>query len=388
MKYRLIQIIAEDKISGAPRHLLDLVRGLLEDKKFSILIICPPGKLARAFEKLASSNLEIEPTFMKSKFDFRAIGKIRALIKSQWRQHHQNAKVIIHCHGTRAGWLGRLASIGQKPLVVYTEHLWTLDYRPASPILGFFQLCGLWFLDLFTNLTIAVSGAVAEFLVVAKITRAAKIVVIPHGIMTTKARPKKDRPKGNFVIGSVGSLNWVKGYKYLIRGVAEIVKHRPKPTLKVVLVGEGPEKGKLQRLAKKLDISQQVRFLGFSDEVEKTLKDFDLYVQPSLSESFGLAAAQAMAQNVPVVLSAVGGLPEVLGVGEWSETLEKGQMLQTECGVLVSSRDSQGLSRAMEFIIDHPEEARKMAQNAHNQIKDNFSLQRMIEATKRVYERV
>ncbi len=180
-KLSVLEIIGDPSLAGAPRHLLSIVENLDLDK-FEIHVICPPGPLAGEIKKL-SRHIDLDIIPMRSRFDFQAIGKIRRHIK------HLKPD-IIHAHGTRAGLLGRLAAIGFNRPVIYTEHLWTKEYRLSSPLLNFFHFSANWFLDLFTNLNIAVSGAVKEFLIDSNISREPKIKVIYNGIEPTKTEAK------------------------------------------------------------------------------------------------------------------------------------------------------------------------------------------------------
>jgi N-acetyl-alpha-D-glucosaminyl L-malate synthase BshA len=80
---------------------------------------------------------------------------------------------------------------------------------------------------------------------------------------------------------------------------------------KLLLIGDGPERSRCEELSRKLGLSQDIRFLGKQDAVEELLAVSDLFLLPSASESFGLAALEAMACQVPVISSDVGGIPEV-----------------------------------------------------------------------------
>ena len=100
----------------------------------------------------------------------------------------------------------------------------------------------------------------------------------------------------------------VKRVEDVIKVFEQVSKKIPS---KLLLIGDGPERQNIEDLCRQLGISHEVRFLGKQDAVEELLAIADLFVIPSESESFGLAALEAMACEVPVVSTNVGGLPEV-----------------------------------------------------------------------------
>src|SRR5690606_5488429 len=89
-------------------------------------------------------------------------------------------------------------------------------------------------------------------------------------------------------------------------------KEKEKIPSKLLMVGDGPERASNEMLCRELEIMDDVRFLGKQDAVEEILSVSDLFLMPSESESFGLAALEAMACRVPVVATSVGGIPELI----------------------------------------------------------------------------
>jgi N-acetyl-alpha-D-glucosaminyl L-malate synthase BshA len=128
---------------------------------------------------------------------------------------------------------------------------------------------------------------------------------------------------------------------------------------KLLLIGDGPERQKMEQLARDLGVFQNIRFLGKQDKVEELLAVSDLFLLPSESESFGLAALEAMAVEVPVVSSNTGGIPEVnidgftgycLPVGDVDGMAEKCIEILNDEKKLLKFK-SNALSRAKEFDI-------------------------------------
>lgn len=128
---------------------------------------------------------------------------------------------------------------------------------------------------------------------------------------------------------------------------------------KLLMVGDGPERTQAEQLARDLGIAQSVRFLGKQDSIEEILSVSDLFLMPSESESFGLAALEAMACKVPVVSSNVGGLPElniegVTGfmcpVGDIEQMAKRSLEVLMDCDRLAKFKEA-ALARAQDFEL-------------------------------------
>lgn len=351
-KLKVLEIIGDSTLAGAPRHLLSVLDNI-DLKKFSVFVISPAGPLAGEIRSLKRSiDLEIVP--MRSKLDLAAIKEIRANIK------HIKPD-IIHIHGTRAGILARLAVIGLKYPVIYTEHLWTKDYQLHSRVSHQLQLMGLWFLDWFTTLTIAVSEAVKDFIIESQISRPEKVIVIYNGV---EPPSKKAKPfsRDQYKIVAIGTLNEQKGMQYLIWAMEKVLKEFPKAEL--TIIGQGPYKAVLERLIKEAKLSSKIKLTGFVKDVYDELEGADIYVQPSISESFGLAILQAMSMGLPVVATNTGGIPEVVTSGK--------------TGILVRPKDQRALSEAiLQLLRDHGK-AKQMGALGEEDTEIKFSLEDMI----------
>src|SRR5205807_9245776 len=120
-------------------------------------------------------------------------------------------------------------------------------------------------------------------------------------------------PAGHKVLVHVSNFRPVKRVRDVVRVFAGIRRELPAT---LVLVGDGPDRDAAEQEADRLKLGRDVRFFGKVDNVADLLRGSDLFLLPSETESFGLAALEAMACGVPVIASAVGGLPEVVVHGE------------------------------------------------------------------------
>ncbi|MEK7669821.1 MAG: glycosyltransferase, partial [Bacteroidota bacterium] len=134
---------------------------------------------------------------------------------------------------------------------------------------------------------------------------------------------KQCAPHGEKVIVHTSNFRPVKRVVDVIRIFAEIRKRLP---ARLLLIGDGPERSQCELLARELGIHDDVKFLGKQTELVPILSSADLFLMPSQSESFGLSALEAMACEVPVISSSVGGLPELVVHGQTGFIAEMGDI--------------------------------------------------------------
>ncbi|PKD43525.1 N-acetyl-alpha-D-glucosaminyl L-malate synthase BshA [Rhodohalobacter barkolensis] len=158
-----------------------------------------------------------------------------------------------------------------------------------------------------------------------------EIKVIPNFIDLDRfKRSKKEHfkkaicPEGEKVITHVSNFREVKRVTDVVEAFAQLLKNGV-PS-KLLMVGDGPDRSKAEQKCRDLKVCEHVRFLGKQEQVEEVLSIADLFMIPSGSETFGLAALEAMSCSVPVISSNVGGLPEVNIDGETGYVCELGDV--------------------------------------------------------------
>lgn len=147
-------------------------------------------------------------------------------------------------------------------------------------------------------------------------------VTIRNAVSFSNPAQPARAPTGGPVIGTISMLRKEKGLDDLIAAFA--LFHRVSPDARLLIAGTGPEEMSLRSLADRLNIASAVEWKGFVEDKDAFLASLDVYVQPSHSESFGLAVIEAMAAGVPVVTSAVGHLPLLLNRGDFGELVPRG----------------------------------------------------------------
>jgi N-acetyl-alpha-D-glucosaminyl L-malate synthase BshA len=143
---------------------------------------------------------------------------------------------------------------------------------------------------------------------------------------------------------------------------------------KLIFVGEGPELGRAMRMVHERGLACDVEALGEQDQVVPLLSVSDLFVLPSAQESFGLAALEAMACEVPVVASRVGGLPEVVEDGV--------------SGFLCEPNDVDGMSKAAVMLLSDPKLHSRFARSALDRVRQQFCAGRVVPQYEAYYQEV
>jgi peptidoglycan/xylan/chitin deacetylase (PgdA/CDA1 family) len=172
-----------------------------------------------------------------------------------------------------------------------------------------------------------------------------------------------------FVIGTVARLSPEKGIQHLLEAFAGV--HAAYNHVQLRIIGDGPERVRLETRATQLGIAPFVTFHGYQKHVEAFLPTFDIFVLPSLTEGIPLALLEAMAVRVAVVATAVGGVPEVVR--------------HRESGLLVPPDNPAALQQAIIELLRQPQERLQMAEAAGKRIRERFDLASMAQAYQRLY---
>ncbi|WP_113654293.1 N-acetyl-alpha-D-glucosaminyl L-malate synthase BshA [Pedobacter namyangjuensis] len=167
-------------------------------------------------------------------------------------------------------------------------------------------------------------------------------------------------PNNERILIHTSNFRKVKRTEDVIRMFQKVQERIPS---KLLMVGDGPERTANERLCRELNIDDNVRFLGKQDAVEEILSVSDLFLMPSESESFGLAALEAMACKVPVITSNAGGLPE-LNVDDF-------------CGYMCNVGDVDDMANKAITILSNEDTLKYFKENALTRAKD-FDLKKIL----------
>ena len=203
-----------------------------------------------------------------------------------------------------------------------------------------------------------------------------EIEVIPNFIDISKYKIQQEKcleenseSNKEIIITHVSNFRPVKNIKNVILIFNNIQKTIPS---KLLMIGEGPEKEMAEKLCKELSIDNKVQFLGNTNQVEKNLCHSDLFLLPSNTESFGLAALEAMASKVPVISSNAGGLPEV--------------NIHGNTGYLTDSNDIEAMSNYSISILSDLNKLEKFKNRAFKKA-ETYDINNVVPLYENVYEK-
>lgn len=207
--------------------------------------------------------------------------------------------------------------------------------------------------------------------------RATPIVVIPNFVDTDELRPPSDPPAARstrpFTLCHASNFRPLKRIDDVIHTFARVRAATSQP-VRLLLIGEGPERAPSEELVRHLGLSAAVEFLGFQQTLAPAFADSDVFLLPSQSESFGLAALEAQSCGLPVVASRVGGLPEVIREGE--------------TGFLRPVGDVAGMAEAVLSLLHDPDRHARMRQAARQSAVQHFGREPRIDEYEACYRRL
>jgi len=287
---------------------------------------------------------------------------------------------VVHTHNSKAGFIGRLAArLAGVPVIIHTVHGFAFHEEEPMWRQSLFKILEI-LASRWCDKMIFISQPLIDWALKEGITTKDKIIKIYSGIDLDKFRPLNENEEtlirkkwgineNDAVIGIVSKLWEGKGHEVLISAFREIKKEIK--TAKLVIVGEGPLQGRLNRLVKTLGLEESVIFTGFQSDVSEIISCFDVAVLPSFFEGMGRVLLEAMAMGKPVVASRVGGIPDLV-----KDNIN---------GFLTEPGDEKALSGALKMLLTDSALADRMGNEGRRTINDQFSSKMMVRLIKDLY---
>jgi glycosyltransferase involved in cell wall biosynthesis len=277
---------------------------------------------------------------------------------------------ILHSHKFGSNFWGAVISAAARiPVFVAHEQTWSYEGRPVRRFLDRELIARR------ADVFIAVSSADRRRIIEVEGVPADKVVIMPNAIPTPRAEGPHDL-RGELgvgvedpIIGAVCVLRRQKALDVLLKAVAILRSRHPR--LHTVIVGGGPERASLEQLIDQLGLHGAVSLLGTRVDVAALLPSFDVAVLSSDFEGTPLAMMEYMEAARPIVSTRVGGVPDLI-----SDGVE---------GLLVEPQDPEALAAAIGALLDDPQRAAKLGEQAQRRRREEFDLAVTARRLERLY---
>jgi glycosyltransferase involved in cell wall biosynthesis len=377
-KKKVLLVITKSNFGGAQKYVFELAKGLVQ-KGFVVQVAL--GGEGILIQKLKEENIDVIqiPHLGRDISILNDIKTFFTLIKICIK----NKPDIIHVNSSKIGAIGTLAArICFIPKIIFTIHGWAFNENRsvlAKQILKIIYTKTIFF----SHTSIAVSDATLSqasslpffFLIKNKIKTVHNGIEIPNflskdeslAFLSSKINTDLQDKK---IVGQIAELHPIKSIETTIEAAKYIVQKFP--NTRFLIIGEGEERKKLEKLIHQNNLNQHVFLLGFIDNAAQYIKAFDVFCLTSKSEALALVLLEAGLGKIPVIASCVGGIPELITNGE--------------TGFLFEKQNVSELTNKIEHVLSLPSEDReKIIKQFHKKIQSNFLLEHMLEKTVNIY---
>jgi len=366
--YVVFQIVPSLAVGGAERLVVHLVEHLSRER-FAPVCICLESPLGTHYE--AQVQASGAPLYFLGK-GAGASGSVLRQLSALFRQYRP---AVVHTHIIGLNYAYPLMLRYRTPARVHTVH--SFAQREVGVRVG------AWVRQLAFRYRI---GGVVPVAVADEVRASIQQLygypdppLIPNGIPTDEYAPDPDRrtqwrqahgiePHAT-VLTHIGRFAPPKNHKLLIEAFAQVRSNAP---LYLLLVGGGELENAVREQVVGLGLQSRVRFLGVRTDVADILRASDVFVLSSRVEGNPLSVMEAMAAGLPVVSTAVGGVPELVRNGE--------------TGLLVPSEDAGALTRALQVLVDDPMRRQAMGEAARQHAVAHFDIRHTVRGYERLYE--
>jgi len=367
---KILLVITKGNYGGAQRYVCDVASGMIAKGNHVTVAFGEPGLLAGHLANLGISHV-ILPRLARDPApinDLRAIFDLRQLI-------HNERPDVVHLNSSKAGFLGAIAArtiLRNRPTVVFTVHGWPFNEKRSRPARLLYYVLSMVIVAL-SDVVICVSRKALSDLQPPFMRRRA--TVIHNGIRPAVCDPPvgeigrrvaTERARRKFLIATIAELHKNKG---LDSGISILGSLREAGVpVHWFIFGEGEERALLEERIRAARLEEVVTLCGYVQDASRYLPLFDVFFLPSHTEAFPYVLLEAASSGLPSVARAVGGIPELV--------------VQEVTGFL--GEDDRELGTHLERLAKDTLLRSRLGTAAKEKISD-FSLDRMIEATRSVY---
>jgi glycosyltransferase involved in cell wall biosynthesis len=359
---RLLLVVDSLEVGGAERQVVDLA-GALRRKGYGITVACSvAGDLSGALEEEGVPVRPLLKRLAKRRLSLAYAWRLRRLLKGEQFD-------LVHAHIYASIAAAAIATLETDVPLVITEHTeasWQ-DWRA--------RWVSRWVYRRAARI-IAVSTPIRRRLIERDDVHPDLITIVPNAVASASEphadAPLPTEPRERPLVGVVARLQPEKGVASFLKAAARVAPQFPEAHF--VVAGDGPIRQELVALTEDLDLGSRVHFLGFRSNASALMRSLDVLVAPSLTEGSPLVTLEAMAAGVPVVASAVGGIPD--------------QIRHDKDGLLVPPGDTDALGNALLALLRDPPRARRLGEAGRRRVASRFSHATMVRQIEDLYRDV
>lgn len=385
-KKKILYCITKSNWGGAQRYVYNLATSLPRDNFEIAVVLGDNGKLKEKLESSGIRTISVKSLERNVKIikDFSSFFELLKIFKKEKPD-------IIHLNSSKIGGLGGLAGriMGVKK-IIFTAHGWA--YNEERNFLQKIVIAVLHFITvLFSHLTISVSEkSKDQFKGIKSVKK--KVIVIHNGIgeiqfiAKEKARqefagvrlPQTEKIRGIIEseplwIGTISELHKNKGLRYAIKAVKKYLETKQSNSKEIIFVimGEGEERKNLEEIIKNNNLEDSIFLIGNVENASSYLKALDIFTLTSITEALPYAILEAGKAKIPIIASNVGGISEIID--------------DMKSGILIQPKKPKEIKDAIEYLMNNPEKKEIFSSLLKEKIDRDFSLDKMISKTIKLY---
>ncbi len=348
-RLRVLQFVEGGGRYGAAVSVLNLTAAL-QHRDLEVQFAVFKGKpLGATVEEM---GIQVHQVRARKRYDFRGIAHMAKILR-------QNRIDVLHTHLSKATIIGSVAARLARVPVVATVHGMNKKYT-----------------YMMANRIITVSNAAKQYLVDQGVP-AAKVEAVYNGIAAdafavrpgkAEARKQIGYQEDDLLVGTVSRAERSKGIFECVAAVAQLSTELP--NLRYAFVGDGQYLEELRAFAVQKGVADRVRFCGFQENIAPWLSAMDVYLFPTKQEAFGISLLEAMACQLPIITTKIGGVPEILD--------------QT-CARFVPVDSSEAIAASVLDFQKDPSQRDEIARKGYLRFRDKFTMEASAQQVESLY---
>lgn len=369
---KLVYVIDGLGMGGAERLMIPLLQNLDRDRFTARVCVLKTHRENPLAEDIRALGVPVDGVNVSGLRDLAALGRLRAYLKG----HHAN---LVHTQLEFADVFGNLAAKTLRLPSICTVHV--LPSREGRAKTWLHQRVEWLALRWFCDRVLTVSEETRQHYIAESGIPAHKILTLYNGIdlspytrleldlARVAVREEFHLPPDSLLLATVAVLRPQKGIEYMIRALPDVAAAHP--NARYLIVGDGSHREALEAEAKKTGMAERIVFAGMRRDTSRLLAASDVFVLPTLTEALPTVLAEAMASSLPIVASAVGGVPEMVTDGE--------------NGLLVPPAQPAALSRACTALLNDAELRQRMGGRGWQIVNEKFNVAAQVRELEEIY---